>query len=577
MPQASIIKLDLRKVDDWNADDNEGSSASAYYQQKENPPRVGWTINTIPTLEGVRSSNLFDRSEAGKFPPVSNNQSNLFNIDTLIDVHGNLTYLYVDGTLEPSTTYTAYALNPQGGSWAVLNSPIATANFQHQRHTLFQNRTLMMLGSASDNTGFLSRAGDTTSTNAFYDIDLTTATATLYNVTGTSLAQTEKNGITSWGNYVILWNASTLFWSDPNVFSEFTVGGSSLAGSQKISEARGNIITIVPNALGFTVYCQDNVIQASYSGDSSNPWIFTEVTGGGGLLLLDGMPLVTRSENTSVQVAYTTKGLQVISTEEARPMPPAISDFVLQSYIDTKEVGTSKVIRENLSPVVDKKPKLKNLYLSANKLFLTVGAAEEYIVTGFDQEKYGRLYVFDMQTGTIGMVSGDIISVAPEIEIVEFSANPDLHNRNRIYAESYVLCRRIKFNENTQFLRSQVLDLGGHSDQPVTDDAWVQRDAEIFLGNINLKPDKTSELIEVKLFGDTSLVPQSEGGDDATRAKVFVYSEYFPENAPKEFKYNARTDSYVGFAIGAELQVEIRGKYFYLTDIHLSVQAGGDI
>lgn len=576
MPNFKRLSLDLTKVDDWVIEDNKNSAIQPYYVQKDNPPRVGWTTNTVSTVEGSRSVNLFDRDTLFRFPPNNNNLSNLYQIDSLIDIDGNISYLFIDGSLDIGSTVELYTLSASMNYRTILASPITQATFLHQRHTVFQNRTIFMYTNVDDVPEF-TNVGNAGFVNAFLEVDLINNNVTFNKVTGTSLSQADKNGITSWGNYVILWDTTTIYWSDPNVFTEFTVGGSSLAGSQSISEGRGNIITIVPNSQGFTIYLQGNIVQASYSGDASNPWIFTEVTGSGGLLLLDGQPLVTRSENTPYQVAYTTKGLQSVGTQEASSLPERISDFVLRNYIEKKDIGTSTITRFDLSPSDVKRPTVKQLFLYDNYLFLIIGSSEEYIQSGYGSRDLGRLYVFDMNTGKMGMHDGDFVSVVPELELVSFSGGDDLQNRNRIYANSFVVTRRILISEGEQALRNNVFDFSNHSNNPVSQDAWTPREAELFVGNITVDSKSNTELLAVTLVGETSIVPQVDGGDEATRARVFVYSEFLPADKPKEFIYNAKLDKYLGFVVGNELQVEVRGQYFYLTDILLDVQKGGEL
>lgn len=574
MPESKKISLSLKVVDDWLAEDDKEGSISSAYRQEENPPSIGWHMNCMPTLEGMRSANLFDRV-SGYGLPSSLNNSNLYTADTFYDIHGNISYMYFDNTLEVGRTANMYISKEQGSSFNLaLSSNVTSLTSMVQRHTLFQNRSIF-LKSGADTTGAYTEQGDIGSTNAFVELDFTTQRAIVHNVTGTSISPYDKNGITSWGNYVLLWTRNTLFWSDPNVFTEFTVGGSSLAGSQKISEARGNIVTIVPNSEGFLIYCQENIIHVGYSGDSFNPWIFTEVTGGGGLLMLDGQPLVTKSENTPFQVAYTTKGLQRVTSREASAMPSRIADYVLRSYVEEKALGSSLITRSSLvnAPEV-KKPKIKQMFLFDTYLCIVVGASEEFVLQGFDEETRGRLFMFNMNTGQLGIHRGDFLTIAPEIDFVGVGSGNDLYRRNRVYANSFVVVRRL-FVGASSAIRRNILDMGGRSDRAITQDAWVPAPSELFFTGVSLSPDSITELLSVKLVGDISISPEYEVLDPPTLARVFVYTEFRAHDKPIEFIYNPFTQTYLGVAVGRELQIEVRGYHFYLTDVELEVQKGG--
>ena len=111
--------------------------------------------------------------------------------------------------------------------------------------------------------------------------------------------------------------------------------------------------------------------------------------------------------------------------------------------------------------------------------------------------------------------------------------------------------------------------------------AWDRSFVNVW--GIAFSPDALTEVISVKLVGSTMLVSDNPvpaealAEEEASRAEVYVYSEFRPATDPVKFIYNPATKLYVGFAVGREIEVEVRGHNFYLTDIEIEVQDGGDM
>jgi hypothetical protein len=104
---------------------------------------------------------------------------------------------------------------------------------------------------------------------------------------------------------------------------------------------------------------------------------------------------------------------------------------------------------------------------------------------------------------------------------------------------------------------------------------YLFRDAEVFIGNISLNPERDTELIAVKLFGTPLHVDRFNVEDETTRLRVFAYSSVRGLDTAVEFPYFPKVGKYLGFIVGDDIQVELRGSNFYLTDIELEVQDGG--
>ena len=146
-------------------------------------------------------------------------------------------------------------------------------------------------------------------------------------------------GITAASNYLIAFDADTVYWDAPQTPLDFNpaIGG---AGSAQISYLKGKIVCVYPIANGFIVYAEGNAVAAQFSGNPSVPWVFREIPGSGGI----GEPRnVASASGESSQIAWTTKGLQELSTQRADNLLPEFTDFVRKNTLQTFNF-TSKLV-----------------------------------------------------------------------------------------------------------------------------------------------------------------------------------------------------------------------------------------
>jgi hypothetical protein len=152
----------------------------------------------------------------------------------------------------------------------------------------------------------------------------------------TALDPTTIDGITSAFGYMIAWGKDKVLWSsaiDPTDFTPSLITG---AGGGQVQAAKGDIVAAVPHALGFVLYTRGNIIMNVYSNNIRYPFQAREIVNSGGL---NDVHQVTYDANTSSQYAYTTSGLQLISSSNTSTTLPELTDFLAgKKFEDFDEV-----------------------------------------------------------------------------------------------------------------------------------------------------------------------------------------------------------------------------------------------
>jgi hypothetical protein len=152
-------------------------------------------------------------------------------------------------------------------------------------------------------------------------------------------------GVTTANNYLVAYTKDTIYWSTPLDSLDFTPSLSTTASSEIPLALRGQITCCVPTLEGFTICTTTNMVSAKYSGNVRFPFQFSEIAGSGGVVSTEH---VTHESNSDTQYAWTTQGLQVVGSKEAKHIFPEVTDFLsghlLEDYIGpTGMIGHSNV------------------------------------------------------------------------------------------------------------------------------------------------------------------------------------------------------------------------------------------
>jgi hypothetical protein len=229
-------------------------------------------------------------------------------------------------------------------------------------------------------------------------------TSAFVSVTLTGLDIPTTLGICPSYGYLVAWTKDSIAWSstiDPTDFVPDLVTG---AGGGAVEGIRGAITFCLPHTLGFIIYTTANTVAALFSGNTRFPFNFREIVNSGGVA---SQEIVSWDSNTGNHYAYTTSGLQLISTSQSQTIYPELTDFIsglrFEDFDETSLVFTTTA----LTSVMQKK--------------LTV-VADRYLVISYGVTSLTHALVFDIAQKRWGKLK------IPHIDCFEFQlSNPGVY------------------------------------------------------------------------------------------------------------------------------------------------------
>lgn len=132
-------------------------------------------------------------------------------------------------------------------------------------------------------------------------------------------------GITSSNGYLLAYSADTVAWSSVIDPLDFVPSLSTGAGSGSVEDAKGPIRRCVGMTSGFLVFTARNCVAAVFGQNIRYPFTFREVPNAGGI---SDLTLVTDEADSPAVYAFTTHGLQQISTTKSTLVMAEVSDFL---------------------------------------------------------------------------------------------------------------------------------------------------------------------------------------------------------------------------------------------------------
>jgi len=586
------LYMDLSQANSWLSGDEVHSALSGSYEQSQvynsrlTSPKVLWSMNALPFTGGIKSIN-FSSSEynadigGGADLPAYYEVSNSPDLGTMIDAEGEAYYRYISGVSSFYEGGTSYSV-ATNGEWKELMTDIGVFHRATKIDTVFQTKTVIMLSSSYTLDPTITLDNALTGSDVMI-YNASTHSAEIYNLIGIDInpvGALNDLSITSYGNYLLFWDTDRLYWSSPIDFTDFTpsVGG---GGSTQISEAKGPIVIIVPNPTGLMIYCKLNIIHAAFSGDSSNPWIFTEVAGSSGVLVHEGgSPIVTQGEVASTQIAMLSNGLSSVSPNGVELIDPALDEMLNNLSTEYKDEGSNLIRRAAVpSPVLqahELSTKVVALKYVGNYLVVKVGRSNmgPTEVVDFPNE-LNRLFFLNLGTGQLAVLKGNYTAITPAL-------NTSKRGASQLYPQDFIPNRFLAALRGSSITNSNVnlvdIDLGKSTEAAndlITADSLVATAigmGEFIVGNIQLSRSKTTVIHSIKLDGRLH-----SDSTEADRCAVRVYDAgVLGHDNPIEFIYNPADGRHYGHIEGKELQVEVTGANFYLTGMAIEVEQGGN-
>lgn len=227
--------------------------------------------------------------------------------------------------------------------------------------------------------------------------------------------------------------AAAVAWSstiDPTDFTPSLVTG---AGGGSIEAARGAITCCVSHLQGFIIYTSNNAVVAAFSGNPRYPFNFREIVGSGGLSTINN---VTYDANTTNHYAYTTSGLQLVSTTQTQTILPEVTDFISGRLIEDYD----EVI-DTFSSTVISTPLRKAMTLVADRYLVISygnGSLTHALVHDLIDRRWGKLKIPHVQCFEYSIPSAALIEIPRQsmaflqsdgtIKVVDLSVNSATSN-----------------------------------------------------------------------------------------------------------------------------------------------------
>ena len=190
--------------------------------------------------------------------------------------------------------------------------------------------------------------------------------------------------------------AAGVAWSSTIDSTDFVPSLVTGAGGGNIEGARGAITYLVAHTLGFIAYTTNNAVSAVYSNNARYPFTFREIISSGGLSSLD---LVAYDANTGNHYAYTTSGLQIVSTSQTQTIIPELTDFISGKYFEDYDEVTGIFTRTLLTATMAKKVNV---------------IADRYLVVSYGITGLTHALIFDLSLKRWGKIR------IPHVSTIEY-------------------------------------------------------------------------------------------------------------------------------------------------------------
>jgi hypothetical protein len=215
-------------------------------------------------------------------------------------------------------------------------------------------------------------------------------TKQLVPVTLTGLTVTGLLGICSANGYLVAWDSYNIFYSSITEPTNFIPNIQNGAGGGALQEAKGKINICTSIAGGFLIYCDKNIVGASYTANVGFPYIFAEVAGSGGVTSISN---IAYQSNLQFQVAYTTAGMQQITLSAAVHTLPEVSDFLAASiFEDFNE--TTKTFSSSYTPTPIR---IKLNYIGDKFIVISYGVAAgiytHALIYDYSLNRFGKVKI----------------------------------------------------------------------------------------------------------------------------------------------------------------------------------------
>lgn len=314
-------------------------------QRGINIPQAVYMENTVPTAEGYRSVSY------KWFIEPTDPPERFVKINPIFDGAGSAALMGLTADRELWGVGIA-----TGGEWDQV-SIIVNPNIQNDSFPSWNDPTAVSWTTVQEKAVVCIQGV------GIFEYHLNSNTMVHADIQG--IDDTLVYGVCSSSNYLIVWDATHVYWSSTTDPFDFTPSLISGAGSAQIAGLKGQIVHCKEIGGGFIIYSGATVVGAAYTANQALPWTFQVLSGGSGISKPEH---VAADLNTQIHFAWTSAGLFGIELHQAKPMFPQVTDFIASRLADYTN-GNSYPITE----YVDSPKEIRLAVISSRYLTISFG------------------------------------------------------------------------------------------------------------------------------------------------------------------------------------------------------------
>lgn len=160
------------------------------------------------------------------------------------------------------------------------------------------------------------------------------------------LTGAQIRGIGASNNYLIAYDDITVYWSSLINPLDFVPSLTTGAGFSIPQDVKARISAVVGTAGGFIIYTEKNAVAAVYTQNARAPFNFKEIANAGGILSYEQ---VTSDQNSGIQYAWTTGGMQTITVQKADTLSAELNDFLAGRVWEYWDTQNKRLIQQKSS------------------------------------------------------------------------------------------------------------------------------------------------------------------------------------------------------------------------------------
>lgn len=230
------------------------------------------------------------------------------------------------------------------------------------------------------------------------------ATNTLDAVVLGGLTAANVMGICAASGYMIAWTTTTVLWSSIVSPIDFVPSLATGAGGGGVQAVKAAIVACLPMNSGFIIYTKKNAVSAVYTNNAQFPFSTKEIIGCGGLSSLN---VIAYDGNSTDHFAYTTNGLQDVSSNNSQVMFPQLTDFIAGSKFEdfNENTGMFNII-DLMVPMQKKLTMVSNRYMVFS---YGVTALTHALVYDFALARWGKIKLNHVDCFEYSYPSGAVV------------------------------------------------------------------------------------------------------------------------------------------------------------------------